>query len=92
MAQSKMWIEMAQSKMWIEMAQLKGEDEMVQIEMGGKDGCDEFFSVYLGGSLAGWEKESFSSCAEQGKPRTETVWMTYSAGKQMTIYAMGVVG
>ena len=57
MAQSKMWIEMAQSKMWIEMAQLKGEDEMVQIEMGGKDECDEFFSVYLGGSLAGWEKE-----------------------------------
>ena len=41
--------------------------------------------------LAGWEKESFSSCAEQGKPRTETVWMNYSAGKQMTIYDMAEV-
>lgn len=42
--------------------------------------------------LAGWEKASFASCAEQGKPRREIIWMNYSMGKQMTIYDMGVVG
>ena len=43
--------------------------------------------------LSGWQKMHFNSCAEQGKPRTETVWMNYSMGKQMTIYDMqGVMG
>lgn len=33
--------------------------------------------------LASWEKMQFSSCAEHGKPRTETVWMNYRADLQM---------
>ena len=33
--------------------------------------------------LAGWEKKQFSTCAEHGKPRTETVWMNYRADLQM---------
>lgn len=33
--------------------------------------------------LADWKKKQFSSCAEHGKPRTETVWMNYRADLQM---------
>lgn len=33
--------------------------------------------------LSGWEKKQFSSCAERGKPRVETVWMNYKADLQM---------
>lgn len=33
--------------------------------------------------LSGWEKRQFSSCAEHGKPRVETVWMNYKADLQM---------
>lgn len=33
--------------------------------------------------LSGWEKKQFSSCAEHGKPRVETVWMNYKADLQM---------
>ena len=33
--------------------------------------------------LSGWEKRQFSSCAEHGKPRIETVWMNYKADLQM---------
>ena len=43
--------------------------------------------------LSGWQKMHFKSCAEQGSPRTETIWMNYSMGQQMTIYDMqGVMG
>ena len=34
--------------------------------------------------LAKWEKRQFSSCAEHGKPRTETVWMNYKEDLQMS--------
>ncbi len=33
--------------------------------------------------LSGWEKLQFSSCAEHGKPRIETVWMNYQTYLQM---------
>lgn len=33
--------------------------------------------------LSGWEKRQFSSWAEHGKPRVETVWMNYKADLQM---------
>lgn len=33
--------------------------------------------------LSGWDKRQFSSCAEHGKPRVETVWMNYKADLQM---------
>lgn len=33
--------------------------------------------------LSGWEKRQFSSCAEHGKPRIETVWMNYKVDLQM---------
>lgn len=33
--------------------------------------------------LTGWKKKQFSSCAEHGKPRIETVWMNYKADLQM---------
>lgn len=36
-------------------------------------------------ALEGWKKASFRSCAEHGKPRTETVWMNYSTG-QISLY------
>lgn len=36
--------------------------------------------------LAGWEKKRFSSCAEYGKPRVETVWMNYEADLQMNLW------
>lgn len=35
--------------------------------------------------LKDWRKETFSSCAEHGKPRTEVVWMNYSDG-QISLY------
>ena len=31
--------------------------------------------------LKNWDKCTFSSCAEHGKPRTEVVWMNYSDGQ-----------
>lgn len=31
-----------------------------------------------------WEKKQFTSCAEHGKPRTETVWMNYKEDLQMS--------
>lgn len=34
--------------------------------------------------LKEWNKISFSSCAEHGKPRTETVWMNYKHDLQMS--------
>ena len=34
--------------------------------------------------LSKWEKKEFSSCAEHGKPRLETVWMNYKADLQMS--------
>ena len=43
-------------------------------------GCEsDMYNDYL----AGWEKKQFASCAEHGKPRTETVWMNYKADLQM---------
>lgn len=39
----------------------------------------EMYNDYLNG----WEKKQFASCAEHGKPRTETVWMNYKADLQM---------
>lgn len=41
----------------------------------------EMYNKYL----QGWEKASFKSCAANGVPRTETVWMNYRMG-QMTIF------
>lgn len=35
--------------------------------------------------LKDWKKLNFSSCAEHGKPRTETIWMNYDAG-QVSIF------
>ena len=35
--------------------------------------------------LNGWEKKQFSSCAEHGKPRMETVWMNYEPDPQMKL-------
>lgn len=34
--------------------------------------------------LKDWEKRSFNSCAEHGKPRTEIVWMNYKQTSQMS--------
>lgn len=34
--------------------------------------------------LSGWEKKQFTSCAEHGKPRTETGWMNYKQDAQMS--------
>ena len=34
--------------------------------------------------LIKWEKKQFSSCAEHGKPRMETVWMNYKEDLQMS--------
>lgn len=36
--------------------------------------------------LAGWKKRQFTSCAEHGKPRVETVWMNYEIDGQMNVY------
>ena len=35
--------------------------------------------------LHGWRKESFSSCAEDGRPRQEVVWMNYMHNAQMSL-------
>lgn len=35
--------------------------------------------------LQGWRKETFSSCAENGKPRQEVVWMNYEHNSQLTL-------
>lgn len=43
------------------------------------------------GYLRGWHKEYFNSCAEQGKPRQEVVWMNYESYAQMTLEDMEVV-
>lgn len=42
----------------------------------------EMYSDYL----ADWEKKQFSSCAEHGKPRIETVWMNYKTDQQMELH------
>lgn len=36
--------------------------------------------------LCEWEKLQFSSCAEGGLPRTETIWMNYKIEKQMSLF------
>lgn len=41
--------------------------------------------------LKGWHKEHFASCAEQGKPRQEVVWMNYEYHAQMTLEDMEVM-
>ena len=41
--------------------------------------------------LDGWSKEYFTSCAEQGKPRQEVVWMNYECHVQMTLEDMEVM-
>lgn len=38
--------------------------------------------------LAGWKKRNFPSCAEGGKPRTETVWMNYDSEIQINLFDM----
>lgn len=35
--------------------------------------------------LDGRKKKQFSSCAEHGKPRMETVWMNYEPDPQMKL-------
>lgn len=35
--------------------------------------------------LQGWHKECFLSCAEQGRPRQEVVWMNYEYNAQITL-------
>ena len=34
--------------------------------------------------LSGWYKETFTSCAEHGKPRQEVVWMNYEQNRQQS--------
>lgn len=46
----------------------------------------ELYNEYL----RGWNKEYFTSCAEQGKPRQEVVWMNYEHHVQMTLGDMEV--
>lgn len=41
----------------------------------------EMYNDYLNG----WKKKQFSSCAEHGKPRMETVWMNYEPDPQMKL-------
>ena len=36
--------------------------------------------------LKGWTERTMRSCAEGGKPRTETVWMNYDPPGQMDVY------
>ncbi len=43
---------------------------MIMISGYGSDMYNDF--------LKGWNKRSFKSCAKQGKPRTEVVWMNYN--------------
>lgn len=35
--------------------------------------------------LCGWHKKYFRSCAEQGRPRREVVWMNYESNAQMSL-------
>ena len=35
--------------------------------------------------LSAWSKRYFRSCAEQGKPRTEVVWMNYEVEQQLSL-------
>lgn len=42
----------------------------------------EMYNDYLNG----WKKKQFSSCAEHGKARTETVWMNYEPDPQMKLH------
>lgn len=37
--------------------------------------------------LKGWKKMYFSSCAEQGTPRTEVVWMNYEVEQQLSLFS-----
>ena len=45
----------------------------------------EMYNDYLNG----WKKKQFSSCAEHGKARTETVWMNYESDPQMKLNFFG---
>lgn len=38
--------------------------------------------------LSGWNKQTFSSCAEHGKPRTETIWMNYAYDTQYNLFTL----
>lgn len=38
-------------------------------------------SEMYNGYLQGWHKKYFKSCAEQGRPRTEVLWMNYRIGQ-----------
>jgi len=38
-------------------------------------------SEMYNGYLQGWHKKYFKSCAEQGRPRTEVLWMNYWIGQ-----------
>lgn len=42
----------------------------------------EMYNYYL----KDWNKKSFNSCAEHGKPRIETVWMNYKQEKQLSLF------
>lgn len=42
----------------------------------------EMYNEYL----RRWEKRQFSSCAEHGKLRTETVWMNFEPDKQINLF------
>lgn len=44
----------------------------------------DMYNDYLGG----WQKESFKSCAMNGKQRTEVVWMNYETFRQQSIFDM----
>lgn len=37
--------------------------------------------------LKEWEKVYFNSCAEQGKPRQEIIWLNYGIEKQLTLFS-----
>lgn len=47
----------------------------------------EMYNEYL----QRWHKEYFASCAEQGKPRQEVVWMNYECYAQMSLGDMEVM-
>lgn len=46
----------------------------------------EMYNYYL----KDWNKKSFNSCAEHGKPRIETVWMNYKQEKQLSLFDLEV--
>lgn len=37
--------------------------------------------------LKEWNKVYFNSCAEQGRPRQEVVWINYEIGQQLTLFS-----